>query len=322
MAMESFSNGVCEEISLICAPKNLFQILLQCSKRESMMGCSLNSDEFVTELGTSQQLVRGHAYSITKVSVIEIETPEGSGKIPMIRIRNPWGGRFEWNGPWSDGSPEWKLISDDKKKELGLVFEHDGEFWMTFRDFVRHFDEIEICSFQPKTYAIKDCTKCKQKWTVSTFEGHWARKTHEDTVNNFVQTLHMNPQYMLILEHPDELEDKENGKCTVLINLIQKKSCSEVTHGCYMDPMQRMRIGAVIYDLNKHDIDPIRQDKCFFEKHVLVAQTEHSESIQVNICLQFVIIIIECFFFSSLNLTTPLPPKRSLLVFNCQLVNI
>lgn len=26
-------------------------------------------------------------------------------------------------------SPEWKFISEEERKEIGLVFIHDGEFW-------------------------------------------------------------------------------------------------------------------------------------------------------------------------------------------------
>lgn len=33
---------------------------------------------------------------------MDIETPTMSGKIPMVRIRNPWGNEAEWKGRWSD----------------------------------------------------------------------------------------------------------------------------------------------------------------------------------------------------------------------------
>ncbi len=43
-------------------------------------------------------------------------------------MRNPWGEK-EWNGDWSDQSDQWKKISEEEKKECGLIFEDDGEFW-------------------------------------------------------------------------------------------------------------------------------------------------------------------------------------------------
>ena len=55
------------------------------------------------------------------------------GKIPLVRIRNPWGNEAEWCGPWSDQSQEWQFIPPEEKREMGLTFEHDGEFWMAFK---------------------------------------------------------------------------------------------------------------------------------------------------------------------------------------------
>lgn len=55
------------------------------------------------EAETSVGLIRGHAYSITDVRLVEIETPRVRGKIPLLRIRNPWGNEAEWKGAWSDG---------------------------------------------------------------------------------------------------------------------------------------------------------------------------------------------------------------------------
>jgi len=53
-------------------------------------------------LRTEDGLIRGHAYSITKV--VEVEADEVVHS--LIRIRNPWGNDAEWVGPWSDGSDE------------------------------------------------------------------------------------------------------------------------------------------------------------------------------------------------------------------------
>ena len=52
-----------------------------------------------------------------------------SGRIMLIRIRNPWGNEAEWTGRWSDSSPEWRSISASDRESLGLTVEEDGEFW-------------------------------------------------------------------------------------------------------------------------------------------------------------------------------------------------
>ena len=65
--------------------------------------------------------------------------------VMLIRVRNPWG-KSEWKGSWSDHSREWKSLSKNEKAKYGLVFDNDGEFYMTVSDFVKHFQSLEICN--------------------------------------------------------------------------------------------------------------------------------------------------------------------------------
>ena len=36
-------------------------------------------------------LIMGHAYSVTDVKLVEITAGGTKGKIPLVRVRNPWG---------------------------------------------------------------------------------------------------------------------------------------------------------------------------------------------------------------------------------------
>lgn len=83
-AMEDFSGGVTEMYDLNEAPPNLFNILLKGYERSSMMGCSIEPDPNVLEAETREGLIKGHAYSITKVELVDIVTPNTSGKIPLV----------------------------------------------------------------------------------------------------------------------------------------------------------------------------------------------------------------------------------------------
>ncbi|KAJ2943126.1 hypothetical protein O0L34_g18822 [Tuta absoluta] len=138
-AMEDFTGGVTEMYDIAELPHNFYNILLKAYERNSLMGCSIEPDPHILEAETPVGLIRGHAYSITRVKYVDIETPGRAGKIPLLRMRNPWGNEAEWNGPWSDKSPEWRYIPQSEKEELGLTFDDDGEFWMSFKDFVTHF---------------------------------------------------------------------------------------------------------------------------------------------------------------------------------------
>ena len=113
-AMVDFTGGCAELFDMKEAPRDLFHIMLKAYQRSSLMGCSIEPDPNVYEARTDVGLVRGHAYSVTKVVKARIETPRVSGEMPLIRVRNPWGNEVEWNGAWSDGSAEWGYVPDEE----------------------------------------------------------------------------------------------------------------------------------------------------------------------------------------------------------------
>ena len=83
-AMVDFTGGCAEFFDMKDAPKDLFNILLKAYQRSSLIGCSIEPDPNVYEARTSVGLVRGHAYSITKVVKARIETPRVSGPIILL----------------------------------------------------------------------------------------------------------------------------------------------------------------------------------------------------------------------------------------------
>ncbi|TMW50475.1 hypothetical protein DOY81_004471 [Sarcophaga bullata] len=267
-AMEDFTGGVTEWYDLKEAPSNLFNILAKAAERNSMMGCSLEPDPNVLEAETPEGLIRGHAYSITKVCMIDIVTPNRQGKIPMIRLRNPWGNEAEWNGPWSDSSPEWRYIPDDQKHEIGLNFDRDGEFWMSFQDFLNHFDRVEICNLSPDSLTESQQNDGKRKWEMSMFEGEWAVGVTAGGCRNFLDTFWHNPQYVITLEDPDEEDD--DGKCTVIVALMQKNRRSKRNLG-----MECLTIGFAIYHLNEREFQTRPQGLNFFKYKASVARSPH-----------------------------------------------
>lgn len=267
-AMEDFTGGVTEWYDLKEAPSNLFNILAKAAERNSMMGCSLEPDPNVLEAETLEGLIRGHAYSITKVCMVDIITPNRQGKIPMIRLRNPWGNEAEWNGPWSDSSPEWRYIPDDQKHEIGLNFDRDGEFWMSFQDFLNHFDRVEICNLSPDSLTESQQNDGKRKWEMSMFEGEWTAGVTAGGCRNFLDTFWHNPQYVITLEDPDEEDD--DGKCTVIVALMQKNRRSKRNLG-----MECLTIGFAIYHLNERDFQTRPQGLNFFKYKASVARSPH-----------------------------------------------
>lgn len=215
-AMEDFTGGLAEMYELSESSLNLFRILLDAYKRNSIIACSLAADPKGFEHKTSQGLIRRHAYSITHVQYVDTVTT--IEKVQLIRIRNPWGNEHEWNGPWSDKSLEWQMVSPAEKKKLDLTFNGDGEFWMSFQDFKKCFTILEICHLNRDLLSDDESTAKEKRWETSFFEGKWVKGNTAGGCRNYWATFAQNPQYRIVLKNPD----KDDGKCTVIIALMLK----------------------------------------------------------------------------------------------------
>lgn len=81
-------------------------------------------------------LVPGHAYTLLTVR-------EACG-VRLVRLRNPWGDH-EWTGDWSDKSACW---TQKTKQAFDVeVDDHDGAFWMSGTDFLKHFSCVDVAFF-------------------------------------------------------------------------------------------------------------------------------------------------------------------------------
>ncbi|CAD5122448.1 DgyrCDS10873 [Dimorphilus gyrociliatus] len=255
-AMEDFTGGVTEifDIRPKTKPPNLWTIMLKAFERNSMMGCSIEAIPNQTEARLTNGLICGHAYTITAVRTVEVSTPNKTGKIPMIRIRNPWGNEAEWRGAWCDGSKEWKFISDAEKKKIGLVFDNDGEFWMSFQDFSTAFHKLEICNLGPES-PLDEKTH-KRKWEGTKQNGCWKRNVNAGGCRNYLETFWTNPQYRVTVTDPDE--DDEENLGTIIVGLMQIGRRKLRKEG-----KDLLTIGYVIYELKDSGAEPL--DVQFFK---------------------------------------------------------
>ncbi|XP_009866503.1 PREDICTED: calpain-3 isoform X4 [Apaloderma vittatum] len=237
-AMEDFTGGVTEFYEIKDAPKDIYKIMKHAIDRGSLMASSIDTIvPMQYETRMSCGLVKGHAYSVTAVE----ETTFKGEKIRLVRLRNPWG-QVEWNGPWSDKSEEWNFINEEEKIRLQHKIVEDGEFWISFEDFMRHFTKLEICNLTPDTLEADKL----QTWTVSVNEGRWVRGCSAGGCRNYPDTFWTNPQYRLkLLEEDDDPEDEE-VICSFLVALMQKNRRKERKLGANL-----YTIGFAIYEVPK-----------------------------------------------------------------------
>eukprot|EP00092_Neocalanus_flemingeri_P017950 GFUD01019424.1.p1 GENE.GFUD01019424.1~~GFUD01019424.1.p1 ORF type:complete len:557 (+),score=139.71 GFUD01019424.1:131-1801(+) len=242
-AFVDFSGGCSETYDLTGAvSRDMFTILLKAHQRKSMNGCSIKPDPDIYESKTRLGLIKGHAYTITKVVKARITTSRVEGVIPLIRVRNPWGNETEWRGIWADGSEEWKFIPEDEKENLGITFDNDGEWWMSYKDFVENFDQLEMCNLAPES--MGECQHEGASWCVNQWSGEWVGGETAGGCRNFLETFVHNPQYIVTLEDPDD--DDEDDLCTLIVSLMQKGRRALKHEGAGM-----LSIGFVIYKLKQ-----------------------------------------------------------------------
>ncbi|XP_006778112.1 PREDICTED: calpain-3 isoform X2 [Myotis davidii] len=280
-AMEDFTGGVTEFFEIKDAPRDMYKIMKKAIERGSLMGCSIDDGTNMT-YGTSPSglkmgdliarmvrnmdnsllrptgsedrptrtivpvqyetrmacgLVRGHAYSVTGLEEVMFKDE----KVKLVRLRNPWG-QVEWTGSWSDGWKDWSFVDKDEKARLQQEVAEEGEFWMSYDDFVYHFTKLEICNLTAD--ALESDTL--QTWTVSVNEGRWVRGCSAGGCRNFPDTFWTNPQYRLkLLEEDDDPEDAE-VVCSFLVALMQKNRRKDRRLGANL-----FTIGFAIYEVPK-----------------------------------------------------------------------
>ncbi|XP_040572029.1 uncharacterized protein [Lepeophtheirus salmonis] len=176
-AAVDFTGGIPELISidqLSMSKERLFYLMSSADRNGAFMGAAVTKKSGFSQEAKSKGLHTSHAYTIT--NVVEIRSSSCSGGIPLIRIRNPHGNSKEWKGDWADGDKHWKAIPVHLREKLGLIFEDDGEFYMSFSDFCRFFGELEICHLTPDAAVVNfdpHATRIK-RFEVFHFFGSWS----------------------------------------------------------------------------------------------------------------------------------------------------
>jgi len=177
------------------------------------------------------------------------------GRISLVRVRNPWGGAVEWRGSWRDAAPEWEFIPEQERQRLGLVWQSDGEWWMSYQDWVGEFDQVTVCHLAPPARP------------AATWHGEWSGNT-AGGCRNFLESFPCNPQYRL---------HHEGGGLLVSLTQLPASPVAEL-----------LSIGFVVYRLEGEHPDSETLGLDFF-KHTLSAARSRAFLNAVEVCTRLVL---------------------------------
>lgn len=126
---------------------SLWERLLEFDRLGYLMCASTPGEDHLTKSTgkkPSAGIVPGHAYTL--------KGAKQYGEVTLVNLRNPWG-QFEWDGDWSDKSPLW--TQEMKNAFHPTLSANDGSFWMSFDDFLKHYDYLSV---------LYQCSRVGDKW--------------------------------------------------------------------------------------------------------------------------------------------------------------
>uniref|UniRef100_A0A3Q2Y8G2 Calpain 1, (mu/I) large subunit a n=1 Tax=Hippocampus comes TaxID=109280 RepID=A0A3Q2Y8G2_HIPCM len=248
---EDFTGGVSECYELSKAPRDLYKIIGKALDRGSLLGCSIDiTSAFDMEAVTFKKLVKGHAYSVTGLKEVRV-----SGTL--------LGSNWCYISLTSDSS-EWEHVDPSERDEVHLQME-DGEFWMSFSEFLRQFSRLEICNLTAD--ALKE--DALSHWNTIKFHGTWRRGSTAGGCRNNPNTFWINPQYKITLLEEDDDPDDDEVACSFLVALMQKDRRRYRRHGQDMHT-----IGFALYEVGFKGCQNVHLKKNFFLRNQSCARSE------------------------------------------------
>ena len=119
----------------------LWNKILEASGNDFIMTSSLPTNFHATKkLG----LVDGHEYTLE----IGKEVTYEDKKIRLLKLRNPWGDT-KYKGEWGEDSPLW---TPELKKKFSYdeTYDEEGEFFISYDDFLSYFADVDVCRIVDK----------------------------------------------------------------------------------------------------------------------------------------------------------------------------
>ncbi|CAN8011545.1 unnamed protein product [Ixodes pacificus] len=176
-------------------------------------------------------------------------TTAGGEQVQLLKLRNPVG----------VGSLEWDKVPPEEQERLNYKSTSEGEFWMSYQDFMKTFTSLEVVHLDSETSRDEVTLREKVPWQMKVWKGNWQRGVTAGGCRNHTDTFHINPQFQLILSESEE----------VVISLSQD---------AVIEPKV---MGFTIYQMAKPPNEAL--GKAFFKKNKSLLSSQYSNCKQVSV---------------------------------------
>ncbi|XP_077285605.1 calpain-1 catalytic subunit-like isoform X2 [Arctopsyche grandis] len=210
-SLQDLTGGIVQSFGLSHQDRYLtFQVLNSAVPRSSLLIATITPDKEKRQLRLRNGLLTHHAYSVTGLARVRGQ----GGETPLVRLRGARG-RGHWAGAWSAGSWEWQGLSDRDRELLSVRVTNDGEFWMSFEDFSKHFTQLELVHVGPDDWMSEPALHSKQPWRAVLARRRWRAGYNAGGGPQYIETTAMNPQFHV------QIPRANSNKCHVVVSVTQ-----------------------------------------------------------------------------------------------------
>ncbi|KOC63877.1 Calpain-C, partial [Habropoda laboriosa] len=256
--LSDLTGGITESIAIRQDPTACGRVLGKLLDMTSLITCTVNNNQQQIRAST-EKLANGIQMGINyRLYAIErVETFNGEA-VQLVKLRNPLGPGREYVGAWARGGLEWDEVPPMERERLAVRNMAEGEFWISYSDFVKTFTHLEVVHLDAETSRDEPSLHSKHTWQMKLYQGSWRRGVTAGGCRNNEETFHINPQLHLILSEVEE----------VIVSLYQHSI------------MEIKVIGFTAYTLPKNSTESI--NKQFFKKNKSLVNSQYTNSRQVS----------------------------------------
>ncbi|KAH8408820.1 hypothetical protein KR009_001026 [Drosophila setifemur] len=172
--------------------------------------CLAAKNASVPKKNIAERLANGIQINVNyRVSGLDkVETLMGDS-VQLISVRDtfsskPFGEKTHFLGDWSPLSKTWERVSPAEKARLvGQLA--NGEFWMSFYDFVQIFTNLEVVYLDTDTANDEAMLKSRPlHWKMKMYQGQWKRGVTAGGCRNH-ESFHINPQLLVSVQERQDV---------------------------------------------------------------------------------------------------------------------